>query len=162
KAARADDKTVGAVRRELESTAEIPQLEKTVGADGKARKQPKPRDLKQERRARDVRKLERRDGLPSADEIMNASDEKLEGIFSATATIDRLREQLRAAEIKIAGLESENDELRSEREQLRARVAELEAGGKVPAEKPKRGRPKGSKNKPGSKQTASGELREVA
>jgi ParB-like chromosome segregation protein Spo0J len=40
KAARADDKTVGAVRRKLESTAEIPQLKKRTGADGKARKQP--------------------------------------------------------------------------------------------------------------------------
>jgi ParB-like chromosome segregation protein Spo0J len=40
KQAKADDKTVASVRREMESTAEIPQLEKTVGADGKARKQP--------------------------------------------------------------------------------------------------------------------------
>jgi hypothetical protein len=40
KQAKVDDKTVGAVRRELESTAEIPQLDKTVGADGKARKKP--------------------------------------------------------------------------------------------------------------------------
>jgi hypothetical protein len=40
KVAKADDKTVGAVRVELESTAEIPQLEKRVGKDGKARKQP--------------------------------------------------------------------------------------------------------------------------
>ena len=34
------DKTVAAVRREQETTAEIPQLEKTVGKDGRARKQP--------------------------------------------------------------------------------------------------------------------------
>jgi hypothetical protein len=34
---KADDKTVGAVRRELEATAEIPQLTKTVGKDRKAR-----------------------------------------------------------------------------------------------------------------------------
>jgi ParB-like chromosome segregation protein Spo0J len=40
KTAKVDDKTVGAVRRRLESTAEIPQLEKTVGADGRRRKQP--------------------------------------------------------------------------------------------------------------------------
>src|SRR5262249_9421426 len=40
KIARADDKTVGTVRAGLEATAEIPQLKKTVGADGKARKQP--------------------------------------------------------------------------------------------------------------------------
>ena len=34
----ADHKTVGAVRHEKEVTGEIPQLEETVGADGKARK----------------------------------------------------------------------------------------------------------------------------
>ncbi|MFZ2078185.1 MAG: hypothetical protein WAV38_16320, partial [Xanthobacteraceae bacterium] len=36
--AKVDDKTVGAVREKLESTAEIPQLESTTGADGKTRK----------------------------------------------------------------------------------------------------------------------------
>jgi ParB-like chromosome segregation protein Spo0J len=36
--AKVDDKTVGAVREELEATAEIPQLDATVGADGKTRK----------------------------------------------------------------------------------------------------------------------------
>jgi hypothetical protein len=106
KTAKVDDKTVGAVRRELESTAEIPQLEKTVGADGKARKQRKQRDPKKERRAREVRKLQARDGLPPAEEIMAADDEKLSEIFTATSIIDRLREQLRAAEIKIVGLEA--------------------------------------------------------
>ncbi len=35
-----DDKTVGSVRRDLETTAEIPQLEKTIGADGKERRKP--------------------------------------------------------------------------------------------------------------------------
>ena len=35
-----DDKTVGTVRRGLEATAEIPQLDKTVGADGKERRKP--------------------------------------------------------------------------------------------------------------------------
>jgi hypothetical protein len=43
KQVKADDKTVANVRRDLESTAEIPKLEKTVGADGKARKQPNAR-----------------------------------------------------------------------------------------------------------------------
>ena len=38
KQVRADDKTVAKVRRELESTAQIPQLEKTTGSDGKQRK----------------------------------------------------------------------------------------------------------------------------
>ena len=40
KSVKADDKTVGAVRAELEATAEIPQLEKTIGADGKMRARP--------------------------------------------------------------------------------------------------------------------------
>jgi hypothetical protein len=35
-----DDKTVGVVRKGMEATAEIPQLEKTVGKDGKSRKKP--------------------------------------------------------------------------------------------------------------------------
>jgi hypothetical protein len=48
KQVKADDKTVGKVRRELEATADIPQLDKTTGADGKARTT-KP---KKKRRAR--------------------------------------------------------------------------------------------------------------
>jgi hypothetical protein len=40
KQVKVDDKTVAKVRRGLESTSEIPKLEKTVGADGKKRKQP--------------------------------------------------------------------------------------------------------------------------
>jgi hypothetical protein len=48
KQTKADDKTVAKVRRELESTAEIPQLEKTTGADGKQRKQPKRKPAVQE------------------------------------------------------------------------------------------------------------------
>jgi hypothetical protein len=35
--AKADDKTVATVRRDLEATAEIPQLTRTTGKDGKAR-----------------------------------------------------------------------------------------------------------------------------
>jgi hypothetical protein len=40
KTAKVDHKTVGAVRAQQEATGEIPQLKKTVGKDGKARKQP--------------------------------------------------------------------------------------------------------------------------
>jgi hypothetical protein len=40
KTVQVDHKTVAARRSELESTGDIPQLEKTVGADGKARKKP--------------------------------------------------------------------------------------------------------------------------
>lgn len=38
KKAKSDDKTVAKVRKELESTAEIPQLNKRIGQDGKSRK----------------------------------------------------------------------------------------------------------------------------
>lgn len=40
KQAGVDDKTAGKVRKELEATAEIPQLKQRIGADGKTRKQP--------------------------------------------------------------------------------------------------------------------------
>jgi hypothetical protein len=40
KQVKSDDKTVGKRRKKLESTAEIPQLAKRTGADGKERKQP--------------------------------------------------------------------------------------------------------------------------
>jgi hypothetical protein len=63
KTAKVDDKTVGAVRREMESTAEIPQLEKTVGADGKVRKQPakksKAAKAERNRKARERREAAR-------------------------------------------------------------------------------------------------------
>src|SRR5215469_7023124 len=45
KQVKADDKTVASVRRDLESTAEIPQLEKTVGKDGKKRSRPPKRKV---------------------------------------------------------------------------------------------------------------------
>jgi hypothetical protein len=41
KQVKADDKTVASVRRDLESTAEIPKLDKTTGVDGKARSKSK-------------------------------------------------------------------------------------------------------------------------
>jgi hypothetical protein len=43
KQVKADHKTVGKVRKEMESIGDVPQLEKTTGADGKARKQPTKR-----------------------------------------------------------------------------------------------------------------------
>jgi hypothetical protein len=49
KQVKADDKTVAKVRREMEATSEIPKLDKTVGADGKARKAPAPRGSSRER-----------------------------------------------------------------------------------------------------------------
>jgi hypothetical protein len=40
-----DDKTVASVRDSLESTSEIPKLDKTVGKDGKARRKPKRKHI---------------------------------------------------------------------------------------------------------------------
>jgi hypothetical protein len=80
----------------------------------------------------------------------------------------RLAEEVRLAQIKITGLESENEELRAERDQLRARVAELESvlatSGAVHGEKPKRGRgrPKGSPNKPKARPIDDGGIPESA
>jgi hypothetical protein len=143
KTAKVDDKTVGAVRRELESTAEIPQLEKTVGADGKARKQ------RAEKKTTPAKPI-----LSQVQRELEAKQAHINELERAREHDRDLADRLRLAEIKIAGLESENEELRTERDQLRARVAELESvlatSGAVQAEKPKRGRGrlKGSKNKP--------------
>jgi ribosome modulation factor len=49
KQTRADDKTVASVRRELESGAEIPQLEKTTGADGKQYKSHAKKKLRRDK-----------------------------------------------------------------------------------------------------------------
>jgi len=54
KVVKVDDKTVGAVRAEMEATSEIPKLEKTIGADGKARKQPSRKRRTVEHFKRDI------------------------------------------------------------------------------------------------------------
>lgn len=58
--AKADDKTVGTIRRDMEATAEIPQLQKTTGKDGRARAtQPKRLHVsRQDRRARKQHQIE--------------------------------------------------------------------------------------------------------
>lgn len=56
---KADDKTVAKVRTELEATADIPQLTKTTGADGKARKQrkrPSPEEVHERTKRRTEKK----------------------------------------------------------------------------------------------------------
>jgi len=81
-----------------------------------------------------------------------AQQAHIEELETAREHDQDLAEKLRAAEIKIAGLESEIEDLKVERDRLRDRVAELEsapaAGSATAVVKPKRGRPKGSKNKP--------------
>jgi hypothetical protein len=126
---KASPTTVGVVRREVEPTVQSGQLR--VGKDGKARKPPVRKKVEHELEAKQAH----------IDELETARERDKD-----------LAEQLRAAEIRIAGLESEVEELSAERDWLRERVAELEAAlaGSGAAEKPKRGRgrPKGSKNKP--------------
>jgi hypothetical protein len=129
---KASPTTVGTVRREVEPTVQSGQLR--VGKDGKARKQPA-------RKKQAQRELE-------------ANQAHIDELESAREHDKDLAEQLRAAEIKIVGLEGKLEDLKAERDWLRERVAELEAAlagsGAAKAEKPKRGRgrPKGSKNKP--------------
>src|SRR5262249_26299599 len=89
KIAKADDKTVAAVRREKEATSQIPRLEKRLGADGKARKRPARKQPKKRR--------------PAAAVMADTKRERG----------DDLAEQLQAAKIRMAGLESEIGDLRS-------------------------------------------------
>lgn len=54
KQVKVDHKTVAASRSKLESTGEIPQLEKTVGADGKSRKPPSSKSDRKARPAEEI------------------------------------------------------------------------------------------------------------
>jgi len=69
KTAKVSDKTVSAVRAKLEATSEIPKLEKTTGADGKARPAKRKRrsldDFEAEKRARE--KAKAADAEPEAE-----------------------------------------------------------------------------------------------
>jgi ParB-like chromosome segregation protein Spo0J len=56
KQVKAGHKTVGAVRKKREATGEVSPVEKRVGADGKARKQPATKIARERRRQRDERR----------------------------------------------------------------------------------------------------------
>jgi predicted RNase H-like nuclease (RuvC/YqgF family) len=145
KQAKVDDKTVGAVRRELESTAEIPQLEKTVGADGKARKQPAKKPRKRgkplplpERTAeqQDATRRELEAAMAEPDAQIERDRQECVALYQnvkaaeheqARACLD-LAEKLRAAEIKIVGLESEVEELKRENAELRRQLEAKDDG----------------------------------
>ena len=142
KQVKADHKTVGAIRRAKESTGEVSPVAKRVGADGKARKQPAQK------------KTAPTKTIPSqVQRELEAKDAHIDELETAREHDKDLAEKLRAAEIKIAGLESEVEELKAENARLRA---ELEAKQETATEKqgaavmPKRGRgrPQGSKNRP--------------
>jgi hypothetical protein len=134
--------TVARARKRAEATGAVAPVEKRTGADGKARKQPakkktapvKPKPISSQVQ----RELDAKQAHIDEPEIAREHDKDL-------------AEKLRAAEIKIAGLESEVEELKAENARLRA---ELEAKQGPAAEKQvepavpkKRGRPPGSKNK---------------
>jgi hypothetical protein len=73
KKVKVDDKTVGAVRRELESTAEIPQLKKTVGKDGKARKAPVRKKNKESPARVEAKPVEEPESAAAASDIAIAA-----------------------------------------------------------------------------------------
>jgi hypothetical protein len=79
KQVKADDKTVGKVRREMEATADIPQLD-TTGADGKARPTKKKRrdvdDFEAEKRAREAKPFDAAEAVLSM--IIEAAGKRTE------------------------------------------------------------------------------------
>src|SRR5262249_35114546 len=104
KIARADDKTVGTVRAGLEATAEIPQLKKTVGADGKARKQPTKKVNEESPKPKHTSSQAQRE--------LAAKQAHIDDLEAARAHEQGLAEQLQAAKIEIVGLKSEVEELK--------------------------------------------------
>src|SRR5262249_13307538 len=125
KQAKVSDKTVGAVRRAKERRAEIPHV--TTRTDTKGRKQPTRKAWSRERYRRH-RAKKRAAEPPSPDsrqqQIANAKRvaELLDAAVDAQEHNAALAGKLRAAEIKIAGLESEIEELKGENAKLREQL----------------------------------------
>jgi hypothetical protein len=117
--AKASPTTVGKVRAKMEPTVQPGQLKRT-GKDGKARKQPARRisAAAREQEARD------RETCIALDAKVKDAEREL---AEARKQPDGLAEQLQAARIKIAGLESENEELKAERDRLHQSLAEAHA-----------------------------------
>jgi hypothetical protein len=120
KLAKVSDKTVGAVRRAKEARAEIPNVEKRTDTQG--RKQPAK---KAKQRGANPAEPEAADAIASGIDQMAAQARATELEATGEHDLD-LAEQLQAAKIKIAGLESEIEELKTENADLRAK---LEAAG---------------------------------
>ena len=130
--------TVGTKRAKMEKTGDVSKLD--TRQDTKGRKQPANK-----KPAKVV-------ALPAkVQRELDAKDAHINELETARERDNNLAEQLQAAKIKIVGLESEIEELKAENADLRA---QLEAALKATEAKPadaaprKRGRPKGSKNKP--------------
>jgi len=141
KAAKASPTFVGKVRAEKEAAGEVSTVDTRI--DAKGVKQPAKK------------KVAPAKPKPPSSQVQRELDAKQAHIDELETAHERdkdLAEQLQLAKIEIIGLKSEVEELKDERDRLRARVAELEnllaSCAPVQTEKPKRGRQKGSKNKP--------------
>jgi len=142
KIAKVSPTTVGTKRAKMEKTGDVSKLD--TRQDSKDRKQPANK------------KPAKVIALPAkVQRELDAKDAHINELEAAHEQDRDLAEKLRAAEIKIVGLESEIEELKAENADLRA---QLEAALKASATEAKpadatpkkrgRGRPKGSKNKP--------------
>jgi ParB-like chromosome segregation protein Spo0J len=137
KQAKVSKNTVAAVRRKMEATGQIDQLEKRVGADGKTRKQPTRKTTDEE--DRQAASTASRASVPRSNQQSTRDcSSKVEhpvppedGGSIPTQSLHvceqttGLTEKLRAAEIRIVGLESEVAELKAENAKLKAENAEL-------------------------------------
>jgi hypothetical protein len=93
KQVKADDKTVAKVRRDMESTAEIPQLEKTVGADGKKRKAPKKK-----RKAATDEERDRKTCVELNQKVLDAERERAQWLADHPAALDTMPSEQEADE----------------------------------------------------------------
>jgi hypothetical protein len=127
-AAHVDHKTVAAVRAEKRSTGEIPQLKKTVGKDGKARRQrtckPRPGAAGAATPDREAAARAQQDSGPSS----------IGEVERLRARVDELQAELRLREIKITGLKSEVAELKAENAALRAKLEARRKGAPDPVQ----------------------------
>jgi hypothetical protein len=109
-----DHKKVGRVRKAQEATGAIAPVEKRVGLDGKARKQPAPKRWNPGGRgAAEATLAETASVGPNSAGELSRKD----------ALIEELQAEKRRLEIRIAGLEAEIEELRDDNAELRAKLA---------------------------------------
>src|SRR5262249_32006460 len=132
--------TVGRLRKKVEATVPIGTVEKRVGKDGKARKQPTRKARKQP--VTKVKQVGKAAVAPPHEPKAKAvSSRELEAAQAHIAELETAREhdtdlaeKLRMAEIKIVGLEAEIEELKAENTKLREQLkADADDGLDIPA-----------------------------
>jgi hypothetical protein len=135
KQARVSHPTIAKARRKAEATGKALPVEKRVGADGKARKRPAKKAHKQPAE----KKTAQQTAIELFDAVGKLAKREMELGFVTAEQIEAavlpehgatVVEKLRAAEIKIVGLENEVEELKAENAKLRE---QLEAAQKVVA-----------------------------